>query len=176
MTAVEPMWKHAVLSEDDLYRYTLLRQWDDELPTMVFVMLNPSTADAAVDDPTIRRCITFAKREGYGRLIVLNLYAFRATNPKDMLAATDPIGERNNIFLRAQLGLLSDHGMPVVAAWGTNANPDRVAEVLALVPNAHWVCLGTTKAGHPRHPLYVHGQQPLIDWNTPALAGAGVTS
>ncbi|WP_198414927.1 MULTISPECIES: DUF1643 domain-containing protein [unclassified Cryobacterium] len=160
------MRSHAVLSDDELYRYSLLRVWDEELPTLVFVMLNPSTADAEVDDPTIRRCISFAKREGCGKLIVLNLYAFRATNPKALLTCADPVGDRNDSFLRANIGARTEFGFPVVAAWGVNADPARVAEVIALVPDAKFVSLGVTKAGHPRHPLYVLGDQELTEWRT----------
>lgn len=157
--------KHAVISEDGLYRYSLLREWDPQVAGVTFVMLNPSTADADVDDPTIRRCIAFAKREGFGKLLVLNLYAFRATNPKELLTCADPVGEENDTFLRANIGLRTEFGDPVIAAWGVNAGLARVAHVRSLVPEATFVSLGTTKAGHPRHPLYVRGDEPLARWD-----------
>ena len=82
----------ARLSDDRRYRYLLVRRWDNTLPDATFVMLNPSTADERDDDPTIRKCIGFAKRWGCGGIKVVNLYAFRATNPRDCFAAADPIG------------------------------------------------------------------------------------
>jgi len=158
------MGKHAVLSDDGLYRYSLLREWEAGKPSMTFVMLNPSTADASVDDPTIRRCIAFARREGCGQLLVFNLYAWRATDPKALARAADPVGEENDVFLRGHFLVKAEFGEPVVAAWGANAGPDRVAQVRALVPGVEFVCLGETKDGHPRHPLYVRGNQPLVPW------------
>ena len=87
---------YASMSQCGLYRYTLWRVWDESKPACVFVGLNPSTADASEDDATIRRCVRFAKDWDCGELLMLNLFAFRATRPKDMLAACDPVGEENN--------------------------------------------------------------------------------
>jgi hypothetical protein len=137
------------------YRYTLTRVWDPALPKMTFVLLNPSTADAVQLDPTLRRCVGFAKREGYGGMAILNLYAFRTKNPKVMMAAPDPVGPDNDRVLAAVTGT-------VVAGWGTKAAPARVARALALLPRLH--ALGVTKDGHPRHPLHVRADAPLIDW------------
>jgi hypothetical protein len=137
------------------YRYTLTRVWDQALPMMTFVLLNPSTADALQLDPTLRRCVGFAKREGYGGMAILNLYAFRTKDPKMMLAATDPVGPDND-------RVLADVTGTVVAGWGTNADPARVARALQLLPRLH--ALGMTKDGHPRHPLYVRADAPLIEW------------
>ncbi len=137
------------------YRYTLTRVWDATLPMITFVLLNPSTADAAQLDPTLRRCVGFSKREGFGGMTILNLYAFRATDPRVMLAAPDPVGPEND-------HVLSEASGTVVAGWGTNAAPARVAEALALLPALH--ALGATKGGHPRHPLYVRADQRLIEW------------
>lgn len=148
----------AVMSDCGLYRYRLDRRWSDG-PTMAFIMLNPSTADAEHDDPTIRRCLGFARREGCGALVVVNLYSLRATKPRDLWSkgnATRIGGPRSEIeFHRAIVGAST-----VVAAWG--ADP-RGAD--------HWIrhkygqslkCLGKTKDGHPRHPLYVRADAPLI--------------
>lgn len=155
-------FKHALLSDDGLYRYALWRVWGTRR-TLRFVMLNPSTADATVDDPTIRRCIGFARREGYDSLTVLNLYAYRATDPKALLTCSDAVGPYNDLHLCGHLAEASMAGEPVVAAWGANAQPDRVRDVLALTEHkVDWRCLGTTKDGHPRHPLYVRGDQPLV--------------
>ena len=137
------------------YRYTLTRLWDPALPMITFVLLNPSTADAVQPDPTLRRCVSFAKREGYGGMVILNLYAFRTKDPKVMMAAADPVGPDNDRVLAGVMGT-------VVAAWGTNADPARVSRVLALLPRLH--ALGITKNGHPRHPLYVRADAPLIEW------------
>lgn len=144
------MIKSAIISDDGLYRYELRRVWDDG--TLVnFVMLNPSTADADRDDPTIRRCIGFAARWGYSGIVVTNLYAYRATRPRDLWLAADPVGPSNDSHLAAAV-----EGASVVAAWGVNARPDRVADVLARIRRTNEVsALGLTKDGHPRHPLYV---------------------
>jgi hypothetical protein len=152
----------ARISECGLYRYTLTRRWADG-PTCVFVMLNPSTADANKDDPTIRRCIHFAKREGCGALHVVNLYAFRATKPADMVNAVDPEGPMARKYLIDAAEMARDSGGPVIAAWGAHwMAADRGKEVRGIIGAMQ--CLGTTKAGHPRHPLYVQGVQPLEDW------------
>ena len=111
-----------------------------------------------LDDPTVRRCIGFARRDGWSGIAVLNLYAYRATNPKALWSCDDPVGPRNDLTIRDSL--LDAWG--VVAAWGVNAKPDRVQQVLGMCPKAKWTCLGVTKDGHPRHPLYVRGDQPLV--------------
>lgn len=142
------------------YRYSLTRTWDFGVTRCVFLMLNPSTADALQDDPTIRRCIGFAKREHFGGIEVLNLYAYRATNPRDMLAAADPVGPENDRILAERTV-----GRTVIAAWGVNAAATRVATVLELLPSTvKLFALGATRDGHPRHPLYVRGDAPLIQW------------
>lgn len=158
----------ARMSIDGVYRWLLWRRWDPKLPTMTFVMLNPSTADEREDDPTIRRCIGFAKREGCGEIVVVNLFAFRTPEPKDLTYAiargVDPWGERQADTMN---GVLLDAHAPnlLVAAWGAH----RVAEkAMDKVPERlPWLCLGTTKDGHPRHPLYVKGDQPLVSWSKP---------
>lgn len=155
------MSRGAKISECGQYRYGLLRRWNDDLP-LTFVMLNPSTADADLDDPTIRRCMGFARRDGYGGIYVFNLYAYRATDPKALLTCADPVGPENDSYLTRHLWAAHQQGRPVVAAWGANARPDRVRAVLDLVPGAPWRCLGVTKAGAPKHPLYIKGDQPLI--------------
>jgi len=137
------------------YRYSLTRVWDPTLPTITFVLLNPSTADAEQLDPTLRRCVGFAKRDGYGGMVILNLYAFRTKDPKVMLAAADPVGAENDSVLAKVTGT-------VVAGWGANASPKRVAQALAILPQLH--TLGVTKGGHPRHPLYVRADVPLVEW------------
>jgi hypothetical protein len=152
----------AALSDDGLYRYQLWRRWA-EGPTACWVMLNPSTADAEQDDPTIRRCIAFSKREGMGALTVVNLFAYRATDPADLLHLEhdEAVGPGNDDRIRdGAVG--ADR---VIVAWGALLSRMRlraaiVTTALLGVTDQMW-CLGTTKDGHPRHPLYVRGDQPL---------------
>jgi hypothetical protein len=131
------------------YRYELSRSWDEGAGTCVIVGLNPSTADADEDDPTVRRCIAFAKSWGYGQLVMLNAYAYRATDPLVMKAAADPIGPRNNRYLAKW----RDRADVVVAAWGTRCAAERAAQIRRLVPELHFLRL--TKDGSPAHPLYL---------------------
>ncbi len=111
---MEEMTKNAVISEDQLYRYSLERVWDTSKPTVLFICLNPSTADAKTDDPTVRRMIGFAKQFGFGRLLVGNLFAFRATKPSDLLAANAPIGPENDTYLSK----MANEAHTIIAAWG----------------------------------------------------------
>ena len=114
-------------------------------------MLNPSTANAHVDDPTIRRCIRFARDWGYSKLVVRNLFAIRATKPRDLLVLENPTGGRSG-----NQSLARANGADViVAAWGAFVPFDRVATARRVLDPAKLVCLGTTKDGQPRHPLYV---------------------
>lgn len=156
--------RNAVL--DGVYRYWLERTWDKDKPAVAFVMLNPSTADAKTDDPTIRKCIGFARHWGYGGIVVANLFAFRATKFKDLQRALDPIGgTRNYGFLQRAL----DDYKTIVCAWGVHGShldQDRVflqmAERAAATPRLR--CLKLTAARHPTHPLYVSYDQPLISY------------
>lgn len=142
------------------YRYTLERHWG-QTPPAVFVMLNPSTADAFTEDPTIRRCLSFAKREGCGGLIVVNLFALRATDPKALRSHPDPVGPGNDGIIQEAY----HQGAPVIAAWGVHgAFNDRDKRVLWLLEFCDLHVLGLTKGGHPRHPLYVPGDAPLTLW------------
>lgn len=141
------------------YRYTLSRMWDATRPQVAFVMLNPSTADAHQDDPTIRRCVGFAKQWGFGRLAVVNLFAYRATRPADLLIADDPVGEDND----AHLLNACRASETIVCAWGNHgAHRGRDAAVCALLEDFPLMCLGLTQRGQPRHPLYVGYAQPLL--------------
>lgn len=151
------MKSSAIVSDDGRFRYALTRDWGDG-PRAVFIMLNPSTADAEEDDPTIRRCISFAKREGCGSLRVENLFAFRATNPDQMFAhAHTAVGGTDRYIREA----VTDAGTgPVIAAWGGDKRAaPRAHHVLGMLFDIGrgMKCLGKTKAGAPRHPLYVKG-------------------
>jgi len=138
------------------YRYSLTRVWNLDLPTIVFIGLNPSTADATVDDPTIRRCSRFARDWRFGRLVVVNLFAYRATDPRILRSVDDPIGSRNNGAIQAHC--LS--AQRIVAAWGTHgALAGRAEHVLRFLRRPY--CLGVTKSGSPRHPLYLAARTRL---------------
>lgn len=149
----------AVISDCGRFRYRLIRRWGDG-PTCTFIMLNPSTADAEADDPTIRRCIGFAKREGCGAIRVENLFAFRATKPDEMFKhRTTAVGDQRFLYDAA----LEADG-PVIAAWGGDARIGRRADVVLAIFREHGVvpmCLGRTKSGAPRHPLYLKSDAPL---------------
>jgi len=137
----------ATFSRDRRYRYRLWRRWDRSRPAVAFVMLNPSTADARRDDPTIRRCIGFARAWGFGGVDVVNLFAYRATDPRELLRVADPVGPRNSRHIqRAGLGAAL-----VVIAWGAHPSAARRAPI--SLPRAR--CLGLTRTGQPRHPLYL---------------------
>ncbi len=161
----------AVLSGCGAYRYLLTRTWDDR-PPAVFVMHNPSTADGLNDDPTIRRCIGFAKRETCGGLIVVNAYAARATNPQALADLPDPYGPDNLEVLLAVLRAAARDRLLAIAAWGcmyVRAGGDypRVLGQVIASTGVTLSCLGVTAAGHPRHPLYLSKRNRLIPYTMP---------
>jgi hypothetical protein len=145
-----PNGHSAILSPCRAYRYALERRWGSG-PFVLFVGLNPSTADESEDDNTIRRCIGFAKGWGYGGLLMGNLYAYRATQPRDLAKAADPVGPDNDTWLTT----MSCRSGLIIAAWG--------ADKMVLAREQHALealgdgvcCLRKTKAGHPEHPLYL---------------------
>ena len=148
------MRKSAEISACGKYRYHLRRVWDLDLPRVAFIMLNPSTADDKEDDPTIRRCIAFARAWGYGGLDVVNLFAYRATDPRELKKASSPIGPDNDGNLLA----VARHADKVICAWGAHGDlfgrSWRVIEKLrkeGISP----LCLEKTKKGLPKHPLYL---------------------
>jgi hypothetical protein len=140
---------------DGAYRYSLWRTLRavDHPRRLLFIMLNPSTADAQHSDPTLRRCLGFASSWGYDSLEVCNLFAYRATNPGTLRRVPDPVGPANN----EHLGRAVARASVVVAAWGTQGEfMNRAAEVTQLIVRSRRLsCLGLTKHGFPRHPLYV---------------------
>lgn len=152
------MQKGAEISLCRTYRYALWRTWQRQGHSnqVMFIGLNPSTADENEDDPTIRRCIRFAKDWGYSGLIMTNAFAFRATKPKTMLTALDPIGCRNDDALRRYTAKAE----LIVAAWGNHCPSEREKEVCSVI-NREIMCLGKTKAGKPRHPLYLRSDAAL---------------
>jgi hypothetical protein len=149
------MLRRARFSRCGRYRYALTRTWGDG-GTVAFVMLNPSTADGDRDDPTIRRCIALARGWGYGGIEVVNLFAWRATHPRDLRSAAAPEGPSNRRALWAAIG----RAKAVVVAWGNDgAWRDAGARLLRRLGNEcagkELACLGWTRLGHPRHVLYV---------------------
>lgn len=169
--------RKTVFSPDRIYRYVLWREWPAPSPNLLytedphlayypgehhqyamFIGLNPSTADETQDDPTIRKCVGFAQRWGFGALCMTNLFAFRATDPRKMKGYPKPIGPDNDRWLArcaCEAGIL-------IAAWGVNgAFLGRDQEVLKLLNGVE--CLRTTKDGHPEHPLYVpYDTEPFV--------------
>lgn len=153
------MERSADLSSCRTYRYALWRIWGGTAGYAMFVGLNPSTADETEDDPTIRRCIAFARSWGYSGLCMTNLFAFRATQPADMRAAADPVGPDNDDWLRDA----GSAAAVVVAAWGCHGvHQGRDAIVRALLPRLHYLRL--TKDGHPGHPLYLPKTLRPVPW------------
>lgn len=155
----------ALLSDDGKYRYRLWRLWDADRPVMVWVMLNPSTADAEQDDPTIRKCVGFARLHGYGGILVVNLFAARATDPKELPGITDPVGPENDdhIIAACEAPILAK----VVGGWGVNRFAERRARsVVALIRGTSQrriKCFRRTKNGHPSHPLYLPYSSEMVD-------------
>lgn len=157
----------ASFSRCGTYRYTLTRELDATRPrTLVVIGLNPSTADARRDDPTVRREIGFAQRWGFGRLVKLNAYAFRATDPRVMHAAAgrgeDIVGPRNDATIAAAIAAARD-GL-VLVAWGRHARPDRVAALVRLLAGTDARCLRTNQDGSPVHPLYQRATARPRSW------------
>jgi hypothetical protein len=158
----------AVLSDDRVYRYVLRRIWDADTAPLLVIGMNPSTADESADDPTIRRCVGFARRWGYGGLLMGNLFAWRSTDPTGLPSlhnhdGRSPVGEFgpwergvrqsvNNVWLKC----MAEQAGMTLAAWGAIKMPVgwecRPEDVKVLLGSMH--TLGLTKEGHPRHPLY----------------------
>lgn len=152
----------ALISDCGSYRYWLKRVWDGHEKLACFVMLNPSTADASEDDPTIRRCIGFAKREGATGLVVVNLFALRSTNPAKLKTAVDPVGSENDAHVDWAINTVEG---PVICAWGAAPFATKRAAAFAEKYSAHNLkCLGQTATGSPRHPLYIRNDAPLKAW------------
>jgi hypothetical protein len=148
----------AVISADEQYRYFLSRSWIGGEGVVAFIGLNPSTADARVDDPTIRRCVAFAKQWGCDSLWMLNLFAFRSTSPDKLGVITDPIGPENDAWLYDAVSKADI----VVAAWGNHGNLHGRAERFLTNQAKPLQALKITKSGAPGHPLYIRSSTKLI--------------
>lgn len=174
----------ADISADGRHRYLLWREWRTpnsgahwrwfgardgngarlgEPKSCLFIMLNPSTADADLDDPTIRRCVGFAKRENYDRAEVVNLFAYRATDPRALLALNhddDPVGERNHDVIERA----AERAGLIVCGWGAHGGHLGQDEtVRGWLIDYKLYSLGCTKAGHPKHPLYLKADSALVE-------------
>jgi hypothetical protein len=160
------MKSDAILSDCGLYRYQLSRHWGEGTDGrfVVFVMLNPSTADGVHNDATIRRCIGFAQSWGYGGLTVVNLFAYRSTSPDVLHIVEDPIGPENRHHIQQAVKTVRG---PVVCAWGTGGGYlDQDKAVLGWIRDlgVSPMVLKLTKYGHPFHPLYLPGNLTPMPW------------
>lgn len=154
------MKKTAQISKCNKYRYYLTREWDENLPFVNFIGLNPSTADGYEDDATIRKCISYAKQWRYGGIIMTNLFAFRTRHPHEMrLQKEIAIGDENNEYLIKG----KRESKISVAAWGNHGFfNDRWKEVADLLPDLY--CLKMTKQNQPSHPLYLSSELKPINF------------
>jgi hypothetical protein len=153
----------AVFDPTKAYRYRLRRVWDQGRGVLPWVLLNPSTADEAILDPTIRRCVGYAQRWGFGGVEILNLFALRSTDPYELYAHPDPVGPGNDAALLAAAQTAA--GGIMIAGWGIHgAFNGRDAQVQRLIAStgANLMCLGKTKGQQPRHPLYLKSDAVLV--------------
>lgn len=162
---MNPTTMDAEFSGDRLYRYRLWRTWDEARPPLGYVMLNPSTANEKFDDPTVVRCVERARRLGYGGVEIGNLYACRATYPRDLWKAPDPVGTLNDRYLND----LAERCRDVVLAWGIHAESARAQAVVGVLRAANpdgirLLHLGLTKDGQPRHPLHTAYAVPFREF------------
>lgn len=147
---------------DGIYRYTLSRMvWEAGSGRLVWIMLNPSTATATVNDATIRRCIGFTRALGHREFDVVNLFAYRSKNPSDLKRVADPVGPENDLHIQR----IVSGAARVIAAWGPNgAYQGRDRKVVQLLSGTTLYCLGLTKHGHPRHPLMMPKEPNLTSF------------
>jgi hypothetical protein len=164
------MVRSARLSPCGTYRYILRREWhpiirclgDDRV--LVFLLLNPTTADHKEDDPTTRRCVEFARRDGYNAIHIVNLFAFRCPSPSELCMADDPIGPENDACIRAACAA----GSRFVAGWGSNHwARGRLGRVGSILADLSFCCLGINGDGSPKHPLYVPGNTQFEPYSFP---------
>ncbi|MFK7752175.1 MAG: DUF1643 domain-containing protein [Sedimentitalea sp.] len=150
----------AVYSDCERYRYSLTRIWDPAGTRALFVMLNPSTATEVQNDPTVERCERRARTLGFGAFQVTNIFAWRDTDPRAMRAAPEPVGPANDAAILDG----AQWANQVIAAWGTHGehlNRGPLVEKMLRDAGVAMFHVGLTKAGHPRHPLYVgYAEQP----------------
>lgn len=163
---------NATFSPDRIYRYTLFRQWSasPNVHCLAFIGLNPSTADEVANDPTVTRCINFAKKWGFNGMWMLNLFAFRSTDPKPMLEHPSPVGPANDEAILRVFGEKEFSG--AIACWGNHGKHlNRHASLLSKLPRELLFHLGLTHEGFPKHPLYLSNDTVATHWrdNYPAV-------
>ena len=158
------MKQDAVISNCERYRYLLRRSWNDRRMRALFIMLNPSTADAEIDDPTIRSCIRLMKALGFGSLEVINLYGWRTTDPSVLTTVQDPVGPDNDRIAKGAINRCDI----LICAWGAHvAATQRVAPMLNMVRGVRPAvfCFGETRNGSPKHPLYIKSGTCLYSYS-----------
>jgi hypothetical protein len=169
------MLKEAVISDCTFYRYELRRIWDTGKPMLVVCMLNPSTADSSINDPTVLTLIHFGKLWGYGGLLIVNLYGFRSSSPAEMFSkGAAAIGPLNEKYTFAAIKYAKENGGKLLAAWGNGGHEKAIffAERVTCA-GVELICLGTTQSGAPKHPLargkhrIPRDQMPIV-WRTAA--------
>jgi len=154
----------AIFSLSRVYRYRLWREWGHGgRGRVVWLMLNPSTADENVLDPTLRRCAGYSRAWGYDSMEIVNLYALRSTDPKGLWQVDDPVGPEND----EHIIVATRSAQLVMLGWGGNARPERVSEVVGLLIGVPLMCLKTTQAGQPWHPLYLRKTLEPSPWVAP---------
>lgn len=163
----EARTRYAIFSTCEAYRYELLYSFGWEGPEVVFLMLNPSTADELGPDPTVRRCMGFARRLGASTLRVVNMFGLRSTDPLDLLEADDPVGPWNDRYITSR----PREESLVICAWGEPSKARlkrlvraRAARVVELLRGRTLYALAVTKSGAPRHPLYLRADSELMEW------------
>lgn len=170
MSLFDELDNSAVLSPDGVYRYVLRREWADG-QCVAFLMFNPSTADASLDDPTIRKCRGFARQWGYGRMVIVNLFTIRSTDPRKVSRTVDPVGPMGDYYTVEAL----DDARELICAWGCGSHmkgslAKRPAKVLGYIRERHPYlpiqCLGRGADGSPRHPLMLGYATKRVPYET----------
>lgn len=153
------MKKDAIIDDSGEYRYMLTRQWGTGNNFINFILLNPSTADHLIDDPTVKSCISIAENNGFDGLYITNVFAFRATQPSDLKKASDPVGPENEEYLKKY----NKRCNMTIVAWGNHGSflggSERVLDIFKGQP---LYCLEKNKSGSPKHPLYVQRETKPI--------------
>ena len=151
--------KDAIFDKTRNHRYLLIRQWEKGTKFVNFILLNPSTADEKLDDPTIRACITFAKNWGFDGIYITNLFSYRTKSPKELKKANEPIGVKCDNYIK-EFAIKSNL---IVCAWGNHGTYlNRNKEIIKLLKKIDLYCLGITKKGEPKHPLYIKRTIELV--------------
>lgn len=163
------MYSDATISRCGRYRYMLRRVWDSSRPLVCFICCNPSTADATHDDPTVRRLIGYARDWGYGGLVLVNLYAWRATKPSDIYKQTDPVGPDNDSTIQLA-ALLAARVVVAWGAFGAHLNRDRQVAELLRSAGVEPYAIAVNADGSPGHPLYLRKALEPQPWSMPERA------